>query len=116
VDASQDSLHSDTGGAGPLTLASGLEGGDVEAFVDGLSSRLRSSLDQHLQMVLHLPHMGRIHVTARRTSEHWNIDLIAETEEAHGRLASRIGDCEDALADSLDQPVTLSLRRGETQA
>ncbi|MDO7895759.1 type III secretion protein [Pseudomonas citrulli] len=115
VDAPDGGSQQDTAGAGSLSGLVGLDGGDVEAFVDQLTPRLRATQDPQLDLLLHLPHLGRIKVQARRLDGGcaWDIGLSGESEEAQARLSSRSGHLEDALAQSLGQPVTVRVTRLE---
>ncbi|WP_434578985.1 type III secretion protein [Pseudomonas sp. Z5-35] len=115
VDATRGHGEDDTAGTGSLSGMAGPEGGEVEAFVDQLSPRLRATLDQQLDLLLHLPHLGRIRVSAQRLggASGWDIGLTGETQQAHARLSSRSGRLEEALAQSLGQPVTVRVMREE---
>lgn len=115
VDAPRGGSEDDTAGAGSLSGLVGLENGEVEAFVDQLSPRLRATLDQQLDLLLHLPQLGRIRVCAQRLggTSGWDIGLSGETDEARARLSSRTGRLEEALAQSLGQPVTVRVMREE---
>ena len=109
VDAPQGGCEDDTAGTGSLSGLVGQDSGEVEAFVDQLSPRLRATVDQQLDLLLHLPHLGRIRVSAQRLggASGWDIGLSGETEGARARLSSRSGRLEEALAQSLGQPVTV---------
>ena len=70
VDAPRGGSEDDMAGTGSLSGQVNLEGGEVEAFVDQLSPRLQATLDQQLDLLLHLPHLGRIRVTAQPLGSH----------------------------------------------
>ncbi|MCW1245502.1 type III secretion protein [Pseudomonas sp. SAICEU22] len=109
VDAPRGGSEDDMAGTGSLSGLVNLEGSEVEAFVDQLSPRLQATLDQQLDLLLHLPHLGRIRVTAQRLggTSGWDIGLSGESEETRARLSSRAGRLEEALAQSLGQPVVV---------
>ena len=115
VEAVDGGLHQDTAGADSLSASTGLEGSEVEAFVDQLTPRLRATQDLHLDLLLHLPQLGRIKVLARRqeAGPGWDIGLSGENEAVQARLASRRGHLEDALAQSLGQPISVQVARVE---
>lgn len=115
VDAPQGGSQQDTAGAGSLSGLLGLEGSDVEAFVDQLTPRLQATQDRELDLLLHLPHLGRIKVLARRldVGPGWDIGLSGESAEVQARLTSRSGHLEDALSQSLGQPVSVHVKRVE---
>jgi hypothetical protein len=115
VDAPRGNGEDDTAGAGSLSGWVGLESGEVDAFVDQLSPRLRATLDQQLDLLLHLPHLGRIRVSAQRLAgtSGWDIGLSGETAEVRARLSSRSGRLEEALGQSLGQPVTVRVASEE---
>lgn len=113
VDAPRGGSQDDTAGAGSLSGLVSLESGEVEAFVDQLTPRLHATLDQQLDLLLHLPHLGRIRVCAQRLSgaSGWDIGLSSENDEAQAWLSSRSGRLEDALTQSLDQRVAVRVER-----
>jgi hypothetical protein len=115
VDAPRGSCEDDTAGAGSLSGWVGLESGEVDAFVDQLSPRLRATLDQQLDLLLHLPNLGRIKVSARRLggASGWDIGLTGESADAQARLSSRSGRLEEALTQSLGQPVSVRVAQEE---
>ncbi|UVM72297.1 type III secretion system HrpP C-terminal domain-containing protein [Pseudomonas alvandae] len=115
VDAPRGGSEDDMAGTGSLSGLVNLEGGEVEAFVDQLSPRLQATLDQQLDLLLHLPHLGRIRVTAQRLggTSGWDIGLSGESEETRARLSSRTGRLEEALAQSLGQPVVVRVTHEE---
>ncbi|WP_448631944.1 MULTISPECIES: type III secretion protein [Pseudomonas fluorescens group] len=115
VEAPEGGLQQDTAGAGSLSGLVGLDGSDVEAFVDQLTPRLRATQDLQLDLLLHLPHLGRIKVLARRldSGPGWDIGLSGESDEVQARLSSRSGHLEDALTQSLGQPVSVHVARAE---
>lgn len=115
VDAPRGGSEDDTAGTGFLSGLVSQERGEVEAFVDQLSPRLRATLDQQLDLLLHLPHLGRIRVSAQRRGEAsgWDIGLSGENEDVQARLSSRSGRLEEALAQNLGQPVTVRVEREE---
>ncbi|MBT2340251.1 type III secretion protein [Pseudomonas fluorescens] len=117
VTAPQGGSQEDTTGAGSLSGLVGLEGCDVETFVDQLTPRLRASLDQQLDLLLHLPHLGRIKVLAQRRNGGcgWDIGLSGESDEAQVRLSSRADRLEDALTQSLGQLVSVRVEREERE-
>ena len=111
VDAPDDGLQQDTAGAGSPSGLVGMDGGVVEAFVDQLTPRLRATQDMQLDLLLHLPHLGRIKVQARRmdAGPGWHIGLSGESAQVQARLSSRRSHLEDALAQSLEQPVNVQV-------
>ncbi|MEN2395520.1 type III secretion protein [Pseudomonas halotolerans] len=113
VDAPRGGSHDDTAGTGSLSGLVSQQNGDVEAFVDQLTPRLRATLDQQLDLLLHLPHLGRIRVSARRLSgaSGWDIGLSGESDEAQARLSSRSGHLEEALTQCLGQRVIVRVDR-----
>lgn len=115
VDAPRGGSQDDTAGTGSLSGLANQESAEVEAFVDQLSPRLRATLDQQLDLLLHLPHLGRIRVCAQRLdgTRGWDIGLTGETEEARAHLSDRSERLEDALAASLGQPVRVRVAREE---
>ncbi|WLH12490.1 type III secretion protein [Pseudomonas hefeiensis] len=115
VDAPRGGTQDDTAGTGSLSGLVNLSSGEVEAFVDQLTPRLRATLDQQLDLLLHLPNLGRIKVSARRLGETsgWDIGLSGESADIQARLASRSGRLEDALTQSLGQPVSVRVAREE---
>jgi len=117
VDAPQGGSQQDTAGAGSLSGLLGLEGSDVEAFVDQLTPRLQATQDRELDLLLHLPHLGRIKVLARRldVGPGWDIGLSGESVEVQARLTNRSGHLEDALSQSLGQPVSVHVARVEEE-
>ncbi|SSB95490.1 hypothetical protein SAMN04488697_10383 [Pseudomonas sp. 43mfcvi1.1] len=115
VDAPRGGTQDDTAGTGSLAGLVSLENSEVEAFVDQLTPRLRATLDQQLDLLLHLPNLGRIKVSARRLggASGWDIGLNSENEDVQARLSSRAGRLEDALTQSLGQPVSVRVAREE---
>ncbi|MCQ6256422.1 type III secretion protein [Pseudomonas sp. Q11] len=115
VDAPRGGAQDDTAGSGSLSGLVNLSSSEVEAFVDQLTPRLRATLDQQLDLLLHLPNLGRIKVSARRLGEAsgWDIGLSGESADVQARLSSRSGRLEDALTQSLGQPVHLRVAREE---
>lgn len=115
VDAPRGGTQDDTAGTGSLSGLVNLSSGDMEAFVDQLTPRLRATLDQQLDLLLHLPNLGRIKVSARRLGETsgWDIGLSGESADVQARLSSRSGRLEDALTQSLGQPVSVRVAREE---
>ncbi|MFB4392055.1 MULTISPECIES: type III secretion protein [unclassified Pseudomonas] len=115
VEAPEGSLQQDTAGAGSLSRLGSLEGSLEEAFVDQLAPRLGATQDLQLELLLHLPQLGRIKVLARRpdAGPGWDIGLSSESAEVQARLSSRRGHLEDALAQSLGQPVSVHVARIE---
>lgn len=118
VNAPTGSAEGGTADASPLAGLVGVENSEVEAFVDQLSPRLHATLDTQLDMLLHLPHLGRIQVSARRLNggQGWDIGLSGENEAVHARLSSRACHFEDALTQSLGQPVVVRVDRDERHA
>ncbi|EJK99032.1 type III secretion protein RspP [Pseudomonas fluorescens Q2-87] len=118
VDAPQGDSQDDTAGTGSLSGRLSLEGGDVEAFVDQLTPRLQATLDQQLDLLLHLPNLGRIRVAARRLggASGWDIGLSGESDEAQARLSSRSGRLEDALTQGLGQRVIVRVEREKEES
>ncbi|SDG76678.1 type III secretion protein [Pseudomonas thivervalensis] len=115
VDAPQGGTQDDTAGTGSLAGQANLSNSEVEAFVDQLTPRLRATLDRQLDLLLHLPHLGRIKVSARRLGgmSGWDIGLSGESADVQARLSSRTDRLEDALAQSLGQPVSVRVAREE---
>ncbi|SFB22724.1 hypothetical protein SAMN03159488_02481 [Pseudomonas sp. NFIX10] len=113
VDGPHDSTQDDTAGTGSLSGLASLEGSDEEAFVDQLTPRLQATLDQQLDLLLHLPHLGRIRVCAQRSRGAcgWDIGLSSEDARTQARLSSRTARLEDALTQGLGQPVTVRVTR-----
>ncbi|KIR18494.1 MULTISPECIES: type III secretion protein [unclassified Pseudomonas] len=115
VDAPRGGTQDDSAGTGSLSGLVNLPGGEEEAFVDQLTPRLRATLDQQLDLLLHLPNLGRIKVSARRLGEAcgWDIGLSSESADVQARLSSRSGRLEEALTQSLGQPVSVRVAREE---
>ena len=115
VDAPRGGTQDDTAGSGSLSGLVNLSNSEVEAFVDQLTPRLRGTLDQQLDLLLHLPNLGRIKVSARRLggTSGWDIGLSGESADVQARLSSRSGRLEDALTQSLGQPVSVRVAREE---
>ncbi|MGY2400411.1 type III secretion system HrpP C-terminal domain-containing protein [Pseudomonas sp. SDO5271_S396] len=81
----------------------------VEALTEQLTPRITACAQWPLQVVLHLPHLGRINASVRREQGAWNIELDAQ-EEATARWLSGVRQqCEGRLARVLDAPVNLLL-------
>lgn len=115
VDAPRGGTQDDSAGTGSLSGLVNLSSGEEEAFVDQLTPRLRATLDSQLDLLLHLPNLGRIKVSARRLggASGWDIGLSSESADAQARLSSRSGRLEDALTQSLGQPVSVRVAREE---
>ncbi|WP_233631280.1 MULTISPECIES: type III secretion system HrpP C-terminal domain-containing protein [unclassified Pseudomonas] len=115
VQAVGGGLQQDTPGPGSTCPLAGQEGSVVEAFVDQLTPRLRATPEQQLDMLLHLPHLGRVKVQARRleAGQGWHIGLGGESAAVQAHLSRRSGQLEDALAEALEQPVSVQVARVE---
>lgn len=115
VDAPRGGTQDDTAGTGSLAGQVNFSSSEVEVFVDQLTPRLGATLDQQLDLLLHLPNLGRIKVSARRLggASGWDIGLSGESEDVQARLSSRSGRLEDALTQSLGQPVSVRVAREE---
>ncbi|MET3453946.1 MULTISPECIES: type III secretion protein [Pseudomonas] len=115
ADAPRGGTQDDTAGTGSLAGLVNLSSSEVEAFVDQLTPRLRATLDQQLDLLLHLPNLGRIKVSARRLggASGWDIGLTGESADAQARLSSRSGRLEEALTQSLGQPVSVRVAQEE---
>ena len=68
-----------------------------------------------MDLLLHLPNLGRIKVSARRLggASGWDIGLTGESADAQARLSSRSGRLEEALTQSLGQPVSVRVAQEE---
>ncbi|CAH0241276.1 type III secretion protein [Pseudomonas brassicacearum] len=115
VDAPRGGTQDDNAGTGSLSGLVNLSSGEEEAFVDQLTPRLRATLDSQLDLLLHLPNLGRIKVSARRLGAAcgWDIGLSSESADVQARLSSRSGRLEDTLSQSLGQPVSVRVAREE---
>jgi len=81
----------------------------IEALVDQLAPRLQAASQWPLNAVLYLPRLGRINASVRREQGAWSIDLEAQEEATARWLSGMRKQCEDRLADTLGQPVSLCL-------
>jgi hypothetical protein len=114
VDAPDDGLEGDAWGTDALALGAGMEAGDIDAFVEQLSPRLSGAAHQALQMLLHLPRLGRVHVTASRNEDRgWKVSLAAEQDDTRERLSTGAVRCASALTERLGQPVSVTVRGTE---
>ncbi|BDB17524.1 hypothetical protein cym2001_08890 [Pseudomonas sp. CYM-20-01] len=81
----------------------------IEALAEQLVPRLQAASQWPLQAVLYLPRLGRINASVNREQNSWSIDLDAQ-EEATARWLSGVRrQCEDRIALTLGQPVSLFL-------
>lgn len=81
----------------------------IEALAEQLAPRIQGGTQWPLQAVLYLPRLGRINARVERAAGAWSVELDAEEERTARWLGGVRKRCQDSLAESLGQPVDLSL-------
>ncbi len=83
----------------------------IEALTEQLAPRMLVGSQWPLRAVFHLGRLGRINADIRREQGSWSVELDAEQEASARWLIGVRLQCEQRLASSLGQSVTLSLPR-----
>ena len=103
----------DSGGYG--ASLNGLKAsGDVAmigALTEQLAPRMLVGSQWPLMAVFHLGRLGRINASIRREQGGWNVELHAEQDNTVHWLSGVRQQCEQRLAQSLRQPVSLYLAK-----
>lgn len=81
----------------------------VEVLTEQLVPRALAASQWPLQAVLYLPRLGRINTTLRREQGAWSIELDAELDATARWLSGVRQQCQDRLARTLGEPVSLHL-------
>ena len=103
----------DSGGYG-ASLNGIKASGDVAmigALTEQLAPRMLVGSQWPLMAVFHLGRLGRINASIRREQGGWNVDLHAEQDNTVHWLSGVRQQCEQRLAQSLRQPVSLYLAK-----
>ena len=103
----------DSGGYG-ASLNGIKASGDVAmngALTEQLAPRMLVGSQWPLMAVFHLGRLGRINASIRREQGGWNVELHAEQDNTVHWLSGVRQQCEQRLAQSLRQPVSLYLAK-----
>lgn len=103
----------DSGGYG-ASLNGIKASGDVAmigALTEQLAPRMLVGSQWPLMAVFHLGRLGRINSSIRREQGGWNVELHAEQDNTVHWLSGVRQQCEQRLAQSLRQPVSLYLAK-----
>ena len=103
----------DSGGYG-ASLNGIKASGDVAmigALTEQLAPRMLVGSQWPLMAVFHLSRLGRINASIRREQGGWNVELHAEQDNTVHWLSGVRQQCEQRLAQSLRQPVSLYLAK-----
>ena len=103
----------DSGGYG-ASLNGIKASGDVAmigALTEQLAPRMLVGSQWPLMAVFHLGRLGRINASIRREQWGWNVELHAEQDNTVHWLSGVRQQCEQRLAQSLRQPVSLYLAK-----
>ena len=103
----------DSGGYG-ASLNGIKASGDVAmigALTEQLAPRMLVGSQWPLMAVFHLGRLGRISASIRREQGGWNVELHAEQDNTVHWLSGVRQQCEQRLAQSLRQPVSLYLAK-----
>ena len=103
----------DSGGYG-ASLNGIKASGDVAmigALTEQLAPRMLVGSQWPLMAVFHLGRLGRINASIRREQGSWNVELDAEQDNTARWLSGVRQQCEQRLAQSLRQPVSLYLAK-----
>lgn len=103
----------DSGGYG-ASLNGIKASGDVAmigALTEQLAPRMLVGSQWPLMAVFHLGRLGRIKASIRREQGGWNVELHAEQDNTVHWLSGVRQQCEQRLAQSLRQPVSLYLAK-----
>ena len=103
----------DSGGYG-ASLNGIKASGDVAmigALTEQLAPRMLVGSQWPLMAVFHLGRLGRINASIRREQGGWNVELHAEQDNTVHWLSGVRQQCEQRLAQSLRQPVSLYLSK-----
>ncbi|WP_073523867.1 type III secretion system HrpP C-terminal domain-containing protein [Pseudomonas fluorescens] len=83
----------------------------IEALTEQLAPRMLVGSQWPLMAVFHLGRLGRINASIRREQGIWNVELHAEQDNTVHWLSGVRQQCEQRLAQSLRQPVSLYLTK-----
>ena len=103
----------DSGGYG-ASLNGIKASGDVAmigALTEQLAPRMLVGSQWPLMAVFHLGRLGRVNASIRREQGGWNVELHAEQDNTVHWLSGVRQQCEQRLAQSLRQPVSLYLAK-----
>ena len=103
----------DSGGYG-ASLNGIKASGDVAmigALTEQLAPRMLVGSQWPMMAVFHLGRLGRINASIRREQGGWNVELHAEQDNTVHWLSGVRQQCEQRLAQSLRQPVSLYLAK-----
>ena len=103
----------DSGGYG-ASLNGIKASGDVAmigALTEQLAPRMLVGSQWPMMAVFHLGHLGRVNASIRREQGGWNVELHAEQDNTVHWLSGVRQQCEQRLAQSLRQPVSLYLAK-----
>ncbi|KWV89244.1 MULTISPECIES: type III secretion system HrpP C-terminal domain-containing protein [Pseudomonas] len=83
----------------------------IGALTEQLAPRMLVGSQWPLMAVFHLGRLGRINASIRREQGGWNVELHAEQDNTVHWLSGVRQQCEQRLAQSLRQPVSLYLAK-----
>ncbi|MBI6563877.1 type III secretion system HrpP C-terminal domain-containing protein [Pseudomonas synxantha] len=83
----------------------------IEALTEQLAPRMLVGPQWPLMAVFHLGRLGRINADIRREQGSWSVELDAEQDASARWLSGVRQQCEQRLAASMGQPVSLYLAR-----
>ena len=83
----------------------------IEALTEQLAPRMLVGSQWPMMAVFHLGRLGRINASIRREQGGWNVELHAEQDNTVHWLSGVRQQCEQRLAQSLRQPVSLYLAK-----
>ena len=83
----------------------------IEALTEQLAPRMLVGSQWPMMAVFHLGRLGRVNASIRREQGGWNVELHAEQVNTVHWLSGVRQQCEQRLAQSLRQPVSLYLAK-----